>query len=215
MDAVSLAALCAAMARQGITLAGGPVQKNRIAKWISLQQFIPIDQPETGKVRSWGIQDVARLIAFVRLIDAGCEIEVGTCIGRVLGGFPVEGRRFLVVTAYDRPLVKASRNELAELPHGWARVVDEMSLGKRHRAFPCKASEVLEHLKRGLGVIAIFVLDLDEIQKLAERVMKSAQRINTVKCERRSFRRRSKPIAKATAKRISAPPGAQFTQSSS
>jgi hypothetical protein len=196
MEPVSLAALCDALRLQNVTHGGEPIKKTRIEKWISLDQFLPLEEPETGKVRAWAVQDVARLIAFVRLLDAGCKVEVGKCIGRVLGGFPGPGR-FVLIAAYDRPIVK--RSDRAELDHGWGKIIDEENMGERHRAFVCKASEVVGHLNRSLGVIAIFVLDLDQIQRDAERVMKFARRRTaSVRCERRSLRRRSKPMPKSS-----------------
>ena len=151
--------------------------KQRIEKWISDGQFRPIDKPDAGKVRDWSLQDLMRLMAFMRLMEMGCAVEGAGEIGRVLDF--KHDRSYLVLQVFDRDLVKGNAAaDLDDLDPAWAKFFSERGDAPRHMSHWCKGDEVARYVT-GMGVIGAFVLDLDEIERDAERLLKRAERMGS------------------------------------
>ncbi len=149
--------------------------KQRIEKWISDGYFRPIDTPETGKMRDWSLQDLMRLICFIRLVEMGASSDAGKALPRMFG-HKHEGT-WLVVQVLDRDLVKGTSTvDLGDVGSELAKIISERGDAKRHRANWCKAEDLASYAS-GMGAIGIFVLPLDEIERDAERLLKRAERL--------------------------------------
>lgn len=158
---VSLSSLC-------LTLR---ISKPRVERWISDGKFWPLEAVENGKARAWGIQDAIRLIAFVRLVDAGCKVEVGKAIGR-LHAFRDEGA-FLVVKALEEPMKLPTASDLERLHPTWRQTISEMGASEYFDAQVCRREEVLPLLAEA-NVAAIFVVDLARVEEEAIDAMERA-----------------------------------------
>jgi len=163
--------------------------KSMVEKMIAEGFFRPIDSPKTGLAREWSLQDVIRLIAFLQLRAAGCRLDVGRAIGR-LDRFQ-EGGGFLVVTSYERPIKYPHGRDKGEAPaqdssDPWGRVMWEQRNAETHQAIVFNADELKEELiKARPGVLAFHVLPLNEIERLATRIFKRAEKGSEKFLERR------------------------------
>jgi len=142
MQTTTLANICL---RAGLT-------KARVARWISDGNFEMIGTPESGKARAWGLEDIMRLLAMGRLVDAGCPVEVGRAIKGIL--LHEHEPTYLVVIATPSILG-------AEL----------LGSGIRYDASWKTGTEVLEILSSKCGYRALFIVDLDDVERQALRIL--------------------------------------------
>jgi len=148
---VSLSSLCLA----------ARISKPRVERWISDGKFEPLEEVEIGKARAWGLQDTIRLFSFVRLVDAGCKVEVGQAIG-LLHAFKGEGA-YLVVKALNRRMKLPSTSDLNRLDPGWRRAIRGLGNSEWFEAHVCRHEQVLP-LVDDDDVAAIFVIDLARVE---------------------------------------------------
>jgi hypothetical protein len=153
---------------------GYEVTKSRVERWISDGNFRPLDAPDPGMARLWSFPDLVRLIAFIRLVDAGCKLEVGRAIG-ALHGFKA-GAAYLVVAALRQPLRRpAGTNE--DITPAWRRAIDRMGDSEQYVARVCARSRALDALGR-TGVLAWHVVELDTVEEEARQIMARAQKLH-------------------------------------